>query len=59
MKKNYMKPTLTVVFMQTNRIICTSANSVSGVGGNASLNYGGGSSSAAMSREGDWDEDED
>ncbi|MBR3490682.1 MAG: hypothetical protein IKH44_00060 [Bacteroidales bacterium] len=58
MKKNYMKPTLYVVIMQTNRIICGSGT-VSGVGGNASLNYGGGSSSAAMSREGDWDEDED
>ena len=58
MKKNYMKPTLNVVFMQTNRIICGSGT-VSGVGGNASFTYGGGGSGAAMSREGDWDEDED
>ena len=53
-----MKPTLNVVFMQTNRIICGSGT-VSGVGGNASFTYGGGGSGAAMSREGDWDEDED
>lgn len=58
MKKNYMKPTLYVVIMQTNRIICGSGT-VSGVGGNASLHYGGGSTTDAMSREAGWDEEEE
>ncbi|MBO4811613.1 MAG: hypothetical protein J5552_08625 [Prevotella sp.] len=58
MKKNYMKPTLNVVIMQTNKIICGS-NTVSGVGGNASFNYGGGGNGAAMSREADWDDEEE
>ena len=57
MKKNYMKPTLNVVFVQAAKMIC--ASEVTGVSGNASFTYGGGGSGAAMSREGDWDDDEE
>ena len=57
MKKDYMKPTTSVVFMQATSMICTSGE-VTNTESNADLNYGGGGSGAAMSREGNWDDED-
>ena len=60
MKKKYMKPTMMVVTLQQQSIICTS--DVTSVSSNAGLNYGGGGSGPARARShggidwDDWDE---
>ena len=57
MKKKYMKPTMMVVTLQQQSIIC--ASDVTSVSGNADLNYGGGGSGTARSRShggSDWDD---
>ena len=61
MKKKYMKPTMMVVTLQQQRIICTS-NDVSRVSSNADLDYGGGGSDPARARSYggiDWDNEWD
>ena len=55
MKRAYFPPTMTVeVFQQESHLL---AGSLNGVGGNADLDYGGGSTEPAMGREFDdpWD----
>ncbi len=59
MKKNYSTPTTIVVYLRAAGMFCVSDSNVSGVAGNAGLNYGGGSTTEAMSREGGWDEEEE
>jgi len=57
MKKTYLQPTMMVVTLQQQSIICTS-NDVSRVSGNADLDYGGGGSGPARARQNsgtDWD----
>ena len=57
MKKTYLKPTIQVVTLQQQGIICTS--NVSNVDGNADIGYGGGGSGPACVRgrgEVEWDE---
>ncbi|MBO4812517.1 MAG: hypothetical protein J5552_13300 [Prevotella sp.] len=53
-----MEPATRVVKVQTMSMIA-STTGVSTVGGNAGLNYGGGGSYAALSRDGGWDEDDE
>ena len=58
MKKTYSTPTIEVVKLQQQGIICTS-NDVSRVNSNADLDYGGGSSESARVRQHsgiDWDD---
>ena len=58
MKKKYMKPTMMVVTLQQQSIICTS--DVSRVSGNADLNYDGGGNGPARARQHsgiDWDDE--
>jgi len=50
MKKKYMKPTMMVVTLQQQGIICTST-SVSRVNSNADIDYGGGGSGPARVRQ--------
>jgi len=57
MKKTYLQPTMMVVTLQQQSIICSSP--VSDVNSNADLDYGGGGSGPARSRSfdcDDWDE---
>ena len=57
MKKTYLQPTMMVVRLQQQSIICTS-NDVSRVSGNAGIDYGGGGSGPARARQNsgtDWD----
>jgi len=57
MKKTYLKPTMQVVTLQHQSIICTS--DVRGVDGNAGIRYGGGGRGSARVRgreEVDWDD---
>ena len=57
MKKSYLKPTMTVVTLQQQGIICTS--DVRSVNGNAGIDYGGGGSGPARARQHsgiDWDD---
>ena len=57
MKRNYQKPTMSVVEIQNCSIICNSLHSVSN---NASLTYGGrGSGPARANRRDIWDGDEE
>ena len=59
MKKKYMKPTMMVVTLQQQSIICTS-NDVSRVSGNADMDYGGGGSGPVRARSYggiDWDDE--
>ena len=59
MKKKYMKPTMMVVTLQQQRIICTS-NDVSRVSSNVGIDYGGGGSGPARARSYggiDWDDE--
>ena len=56
MKKMYMKPTMMVVTLQQQGIICTSP--VTSVNGNADMDYDGGGSGPARARQHsgfDWD----
>ena len=57
MKKTYLQPTLMVVTLQQQSIICTS-NGVSRVSGNADLDYGGGGTGPARVKSNtvDWDD---
>jgi len=58
MKKTYLQPTMMVVTLQQQSIICTSL--VSNVDGNADLGYGGGGSGPARARQHsgiDWDDE--
>ena len=58
MKKKYMKPTMMVVRLQQQGIIC--ASPVSNVDSNADLNFGGGGSGPARARQHsgiDWDDE--
>jgi len=58
MKKKYMKPTMMVVKLQQQSIICSSP--VSDVNGNADLDFGGGGSGPARARSYggiDWDDE--
>lgn len=57
MKKTYQQPTMTVVKLQQQGIICTS-NEVNSVSNNADIDYGGGGSGPACARQHnpvDWD----
>lgn len=54
MKKTYLQPTMMVVTLQQQSIICSSP--VSDVNSNADLDYGGGRSGPARSRSFDWDD---
>jgi hypothetical protein len=57
MKKAYLKPTMMVVTLQQQRIICNS-NDVSRVSSNVGIDYGGGGSGPARARSYggiDWD----
>ena len=57
MKKTYLKPTMQVVTLQQQGIICTS--DVRSVSGNAGIGYGGGGRGSARVRgreEVDWDD---
>ena len=57
MKKTYLQPTMMVVRLQQQSIICTS-NDVSRVTGNANLDYAGGGTGPARARSYggiDWD----
>ena len=59
MKKTYWQPTMMVVRLQQQSIICTS-NSVSSVNSNADMDYGGGGSGPARVRQHsgiDWDDE--
>jgi hypothetical protein len=59
MKKAYLKPTMMVVTLQQQSIICTS-NDVSRVSSNTDLDYGGGGSDPARARSYggiDWDDE--
>ena len=56
MKKTYLQPTMMVVTLQQQSIICTSP--VSSVSSNADLDYGGGGRGPARARSyggTDWD----
>ena len=58
MKKTYLQPTMMVVRLQQQSIICSSP--VNRVSGNADLDYGGGGSGPARARQHsgiDWDDD--
>lgn len=58
MKKTYLKPTMMVVKLQQQGIICTSG--VRSVSGNADIDYGGGGSGPARARQHngiDWDDE--
>ena len=57
MKKTYLQPTMMVVRLQQQSIICTS-NDVSRVNSNAGIDYGGGGTGPARARQNngtDWD----
>ena len=56
MKRTYIKPTITVETSLVQEIICISLNNVDG---NAGLDYGGGGSDDARTKEesGSWDID--
>ena len=57
MKKTYLQPTMMVVRLQQQSIICTS-NDVSRVSGNTDLDYAGGGTGPARARsygDTDWD----
>ena len=60
MKKNYQKPSMKVIKIQHQGIICQSVN---GVGGNGGFDLGGGGSGPARARSfggidwDDWDEE--
>ena len=57
MKKKYMKPTIMVVKLQQQSIIC--ASDVKSFNSNADLDYGGGGSVPARARSyggSDWDD---
>ena len=59
MKKAYLKPTMMVVTLQQQGIICTS-NDVSRVSGNTDIDYGGSGSGPARARQHsgiDWDDE--
>lgn len=59
MKKAYLNPTMQVVTLQAQGIICTS-NDVQSVNGNAGIGYGGGGSGPARARQdsgSDWDDE--
>ena len=56
-KKSYMEPATRVMKVQMVKMIAGS--DVTGVSGNTNLRYGGGSSGAALSRDGGWDEDDE
>ncbi|MCR4919722.1 MAG: hypothetical protein K5928_07940 [Prevotella sp.] len=58
MKKTYSTPTIEVVKLQQQGIIC--ASDVTSVSGNADLNYGGDGSGSARARSyggSDWDDE--
>ena len=58
MKKTYQQPTMMVVKLQQQGIICTSG--VRSVSGNADIDYGGGGSGPARARQHngiDWDDE--
>jgi hypothetical protein len=58
MKKTYSTPTIEVVTLQQQDIICTS-NEVTRVASSADINYGGGGSEPVRARENyhiDWNE---
>ena len=58
MKKIYLQPTMMVVRLQQQSIICSSP--VSDVNSNAGIGYGGGGSGPARARQHsgiDWDDD--
>ena len=60
MNKTYLNPTMVVVKLQHSSIICASnGNIVSSINGNAGLNYGGGGSGDARTKESSniWDEE--
>ena len=55
MKKKFLKPTIQVVTLQMQGLICTSP--LNRVGGNADMGYGGGGSGPARGRSfDDWDD---
>ena len=58
MKKTYLQPTMMVVRLQQQSIICAS-NSVSSVNSNADMDYGGGNGPARARSNGGWDDDWD
>ncbi len=58
MKKKYMQPTMKVVTLQQQGIIC--ASPVSDVSSNVDMDYGGGGSGPARARQHsgiDWDDE--
>lgn len=56
-KKRYQEPAMQVVSIKTSYQLL--AGSAKNVAGNANLNYGGGGSGAAYSRDGgDWDDED-
>ena len=60
MKKTYLQPTMMVVRLQQQSIICSSPVTVSDVNSNADLDYGGGGSGPARARQHsgiDWDDE--
>ena len=59
MKKTYLQPTMMVVRLQQQSIICAS-NDVSRVSSNVDMDYGGGGSDPARARQHsgtDWDDE--
>lgn len=60
MKKNYIQPATTVVCVKMENMVAQSVHSLStNLGEDATLNYGGGGSSAARVKTNtvDWDDD--
>ena len=55
MKKTYNKPVIVVVKLQAMSILCEST--VTSVASNAELEYGGGSTITARTRQSLWDEE--
>ena len=55
-KKVYQDPKTIIVIVQTQHIIA--ATTVKETQSNVSITYGGGGSGAALSRGGDWDDEE-
>lgn len=55
-KKVYQEPRTIIVYVQTQQII---ASTIMEAKTNAGITYGGGGSGAALSRGGDWDDDDE
>lgn len=55
-KKVYQEPRTIIVNVQTQQII---ASTTTGATTNVGITYGGGNDGAALSRGGDWDDDDE